>query len=114
MSLLSGSQLDETVWGLINHHDRRQFEVHLFSDAPASQISMAITFTRKTISATTGLSNEALSQQIQHAGIDLLVDLNGYSTMGRLPLFALRRSRSSWVVQHVCHYRHRELRLPDR
>ena len=39
---------------------------------------------------TTGLSNEALCRRIEQAEIDLLVDLNGYSTMGRLPLFAMR------------------------
>jgi len=36
-----------------------------------------------------GLSNEALCQQIEQAAIDLLVDLNGYSTIGRLPLFTV-------------------------
>jgi protein O-GlcNAc transferase len=79
------------VWGLINHHDRRQFEVHLFSDAPASQIQYGYhSHPQDRFHNTTGLSNEALSQRIEHAEIDLLVDLNGYSTMGRLPLFTLR------------------------
>jgi predicted O-linked N-acetylglucosamine transferase (SPINDLY family) len=79
------------VWGLINHHDRRQFEVHLFSDAPASQIQYGYhSHPQDRFHDTTGLSNEELSQQIEHAGIDLLVDLNGYSTLGRLPLFAMR------------------------
>ena len=26
------------VWGLVNHHDRARFEIHLFSEAPASRI----------------------------------------------------------------------------
>jgi protein O-GlcNAc transferase len=79
------------VWGLINHHDRRRFEVHLFSDAAASQIQHGYRGCRQDrFHDTTGLSNESLSQRIQQAEIDLLVDLNGYSMMGRLPLFAQR------------------------
>jgi len=38
----------------------------------------------------TALSNEAVASQIEQAGIDLLVDLNGYSAMRRLSLAALR------------------------
>ena len=79
------------VWGLINHHDRQHFEVHLFSDAAASQIRYGYRgHSQDRFHDTTGLSNEALSQWIEHAEIDVLVDLNGYSTMRRLPLFTLR------------------------
>ncbi len=79
------------VWGLINHHDRRHFEVHLFSDAAASQIQHG--YRRQPqdrFHDTTGLSNEALSQWVESQEIDLLIDLNGYSTIRRLPLFRLR------------------------
>ena len=79
------------VWGLINHHDRQHFEVHLFSDAPASQIRHGYRgHPQDRFHDTTGLSNESLSQQIEQSEIDALIDLNGFSTMGRLPLFALR------------------------
>ncbi len=79
------------VWGLINHHNRPQFEVHLFSDAPASRIRYGYhAHPQDRFHDTSGLSNEALSHEIERAGIDLLVDLNGYSTMGRLPLFTMR------------------------
>jgi protein O-GlcNAc transferase len=79
------------VWGLINHHDRPQFEVHLFSDAPVSKIRYGYhAHPQDRFHNTTGLSNEALSHEIERAEIDLLVDLNGYSTMGRLPLFTMR------------------------
>jgi protein O-GlcNAc transferase len=79
------------VWGLINQHDRHRFEVHLFSDAPASGIQYG--YRRQPQDQfydTTGVSNEELSQWIERAQIDLLVDLNGYSTLQRLPLFTLR------------------------
>ena len=79
------------VWGLINHHDRPRFEVHLFSDAPASQIQHGYhAHPQDKFHNTTELSNQALAHEIESAGIDLLVDLNGYSTMGRLPLFTMR------------------------
>jgi predicted O-linked N-acetylglucosamine transferase (SPINDLY family) len=79
------------VWGLINHHDRRHFEVHLFSDAPASRIQHGYRrHEHDRFHDTSGLSNEALAHGIEDAEIDLLVDLNGYSTMRRLPLFTLR------------------------
>lgn len=79
------------VWGLINHHDRSRFEVHLFSDAPASRIRFGYqVHPRDRFHNTAELSNQALLELIQTAGIDLLVDLNGYSIMERLPLFPLR------------------------
>ncbi len=82
------------VWGLINHHDRERFEVHLFSDAPASRIQHGYrAYPQDRFHDTTRLSNEALAERIEQAEIDLLVDLNGYSTMQRLPLFTLRPAR---------------------
>ena len=79
------------VWGLINHHDRRRFEVHLFSDAPASQIQHGYRgHPQDRFHDTTDFSNEGLFQLIEHAEVDLLVDLNGYSAMQRLPLFTMR------------------------
>jgi protein O-GlcNAc transferase len=79
------------VWGLINHHDRLRFEVHLFSDAPASRIRHGYrVHPHDRFHDTSKLSNEALSQRIEQAEIDLLVDLNGYSAMQRLPLFTMR------------------------
>jgi predicted O-linked N-acetylglucosamine transferase (SPINDLY family) len=79
------------VWGLINRHDRQRFEVHLFSDAPESSIQHG--YTRRSqdqFHDITGLSAEAAADRVEQAGIDVLVDLNGYSAMGRLPLIALR------------------------
>jgi predicted O-linked N-acetylglucosamine transferase (SPINDLY family) len=79
------------VWGLINHHDRSRFEVHLFSDAPRSRIRYGYHGHEKDqFHDTSGISNEALCQGIEQMEIDLLVDLNGYSTMERLPLFCMR------------------------
>lgn len=79
------------VWALIDHHDRLHFEIHLFSDAPASAFEHGDrAHPAGTFHDTTGLSNEAVADSIEESGIDLLVDLNGYSEVRRLPLLALR------------------------
>jgi protein O-GlcNAc transferase len=79
------------VWGLINHHDRRSFQVHLFSDAPASKIKVGYRpHPEDRFYDTSGLSTEQLFHTIEEAGIDLVVDLNGYSAVERLPLFIMR------------------------
>ncbi len=79
------------VWGLINQHDRSSFQIHLFSDAPADQIKNG--YRRQPEDCfhdISGLGNDAVAKLIEQAGIDVLVDLNGYSRIERLPIFALR------------------------
>jgi predicted O-linked N-acetylglucosamine transferase (SPINDLY family) len=79
------------VWGLINNHDRARFAVHLFSDAPAARIRHGYRpHPDDRFYDTTGLSNADAARMIEDQQIDILVDLNGYSRLQRLPLFALR------------------------
>jgi predicted O-linked N-acetylglucosamine transferase (SPINDLY family) len=79
------------VWGLINKHDREGFEIHLFSGAPASASGPGYRAQPSDrFHDISGVTNEGVAQQIADAEIDVLVDLNGYSDMRRLPLFALR------------------------
>jgi protein O-GlcNAc transferase len=75
------------VWSLIAHHDRSRFEIHLFSDAAESAVPETYRACYHDISA---LGNEAAARLIEENGIDVLVDLNGYSKIARLPLFMLR------------------------
>jgi protein O-GlcNAc transferase len=78
------------VWGLINQHDRSQFEVHLFAETPAFAIKHGYrAHPSDCFHNITGLSNEAAAILIETSGIDLLVDLNGYSAQKRLALVAL-------------------------
>jgi protein O-GlcNAc transferase len=79
------------VWGLINQHDRAAFEVRLYSDAPRSAIryGYAVNEGDRFIDISR-LSNKAVGELIREAGIQVLIDLNGFSEMGRLPLFLLR------------------------
>ncbi len=76
------------VWGLINHHGHEQFDIHLFSDGPQSAIQFGYQ-SREIFHDISALSNEDAASLIQRTGIDLLIDLNGYSAMRRLPLIAL-------------------------
>jgi predicted O-linked N-acetylglucosamine transferase (SPINDLY family) len=79
------------VWGLINQHDREQFEVHLFSDGAASGIKHGYrAHPSDSFHDLTGLSNADAAALIETSGLDLLVDLNGYSAPTRLPIVALR------------------------
>ena len=79
------------VWGLINQHDRRDFQIHLFSDAPAQQIRYGYRrHPEDRFCDMSGLSNREVADRIEQAEIDVLVDLNGYSQIQRLSLLALR------------------------
>jgi protein O-GlcNAc transferase len=79
------------VWGVINRHDRDRFEVHLLSDgADPSAGSGYVDHPEDRIWRTGGLSNADLAQRVREAGLDVLVDLNGYSRQPRLALFLHR------------------------
>ena len=76
------------VWGLIDHHDGRKVEVHLFSDSPRQAVvrrhARAAHARFHDISR---LDNTRAARRIAASKLDILVDLNGYSKRGRLPLF---------------------------
>jgi predicted O-linked N-acetylglucosamine transferase (SPINDLY family) len=79
------------VWGVINRHDRARFEVHLLSDgADPTESSGYQDFADDRIWRIGGLSNAELAGRIRDAGLDVLVDLNGYSRQLRLGLFLHR------------------------
>lgn len=79
------------VWGAINHHDRESFEIHLFSDAPAHGIGAEYRRHQDDcFHDISGLPNADAAEAIGRSGVDVLVDLNGYSAMARLPLVAAR------------------------
>lgn len=79
------------VWALINHHDRAHFEVHMFCDGDnPSADSGYRDHPEDIIHVIRDLANEQAARVIADVGIDVLVDLNGYSFPGRLPLLMLR------------------------
>ena len=79
------------VWGLINAHDRARVEVHLFADDPESAVEHGYFWhPDDRFHDIRALDNPQAARLVAESRIDVLVDLNGYSRMSRLPLFALR------------------------
>lgn len=76
------------VWGTLDAHDRRAFEIHLFLDRGLPDRRHGYV-PRKSdrIHVIDNLSNEAAAKRVAAARIDILVDLNAYSYPSRLGLF---------------------------
>lgn len=75
------------VWGLIRHHDRSAFEIHLLSDSPLPKPTPEALRAEDRVHLTKHLDNRQLARRIASLGIDILVDLNAFSTPARLPLW---------------------------
>jgi protein O-GlcNAc transferase len=79
------------VFALINRHDRSAFEIHMFSDGePPSAETGYCDHDGDFVHDLRGADNDRAAAYIGEIGIDVLVDLNGYSFQSRLPL-VLRR-----------------------
>jgi len=90
-SFFSSDNWMKPVWGLINQHNRHRFDLYLFSDAPQSAILHGYKpYEADHFFDTKQLSNKALAELIRENDIQVLVDLNGYSDMSRLPVYMLR------------------------
>ena len=94
------------MWGLVNHHDRTEFAVHLLSDATERECAAAgyRPDPRDTFVALAGLGTDQAGARIAEAELDVLIDLNGYSALGRLPVVGdPPRSQRHWLVQPLRH-----------
>lgn len=81
----------KSVFGLINHHNREQLDIHLFSDAPETSLPGAYRrHPRDRVHDISGLSSRAAASLIKHEEIDILIDLNGYSKIERLDVVGFR------------------------
>lgn len=79
------------VWALLNNQNRENFNIHLFADAPPGEINTEggyIFRAQDKIYDVRKLSNRELAKLIDECNIDVLVDLNSYSAMNRLGLWA--------------------------
>ncbi len=82
------------VWGVINRHDRERFEIHLLSDgAEPSAASGYADHPEDRIWRIGRMPNGELARRVREVGLDVLVDLNGYSRQPRLGLFLHRPAR---------------------
>lgn len=77
------------VWALLAEHNREEFAITILSDGPSPAGSAYKPHPEDQFFDTRRLSNEELAKLVWREQIDLLVDLNGYSHMQRLPLYAL-------------------------
>ncbi len=79
------------VWSLLEAHDREHFDVHVFSDAPASAVDYGWRpRANDRYHDLRGLDAQAVAARIAKSGVDVLIDLNGYSRPDRLAVLALR------------------------
>jgi predicted O-linked N-acetylglucosamine transferase (SPINDLY family) len=92
----TGAFFDRANWmkmymGVINAHDRSRFQVNLIVDGGLPGAASGYRdHDTDGIWHVTGLPNAELARLIAEAGIDILVDLNGYSHPARLPLLLHR------------------------
>jgi protein O-GlcNAc transferase len=79
------------VFTVINRHDRSRFEVHMIADGaiPTGEAGYR-DHEADVVWRVRNRSNASLAEKIAEVGIDILIDLNGYSVTERLGLFALR------------------------
>jgi protein O-GlcNAc transferase len=77
--------------GVLNAHDRDRFELHLIADGPPPSAEAGYRdHPEDRIWEVEGIGNAELARHIADAGIDVLVDLNGYSHQARLALLLHR------------------------
>lgn len=87
-SWFASSNYMKPVWALVNDHDRSRFEIHLFSDSPAgTELEGYDGHADDRLHLTGDFDNTVLANLIAETGIDVLVDLNAFSTPARLGLF---------------------------
>ena len=88
------------VLGMIARHDRSRFEVHLLCDGPEPTEACGYrAHAEDRIWQVAGASNDRLCAAIAEAGIDVLVDMNGYTRPDRLAVSIARPARVvvGWV-----------------
>lgn len=78
--------------GVLERHDRRRFEVHLYSYGPQRSDAYVarIAAMPVTLHEVSGLTDRQIADAIAQERVQLLVDLKGYTTGARLGISALR------------------------
>jgi predicted O-linked N-acetylglucosamine transferase (SPINDLY family) len=78
--------------GVLERHDRSQFDIHLYSYGPDTQDATRLRLKSRpsAFHDIASLSDEEAARRIAADGIDLLIDLKGYTQDNRLGISALR------------------------
>ncbi|MCL1961290.1 MAG: tetratricopeptide repeat protein [Desulfovibrionaceae bacterium] len=89
------------ITDVIAHHDRDRFEVFLYAYGPEveDEPRQALRRVAEHFTSVSALSDRAAAEKIRADGIDLLVELTGYTTHARLGITALRPAAviASWL-----------------
>ena len=81
----------KTTFGLINAHDRDAVEVHLFSDVARDAVTVSYRADRRDrFHDIAGLEAAAIAERIADANIDLLVNIDGYTSTEQLKVLGYR------------------------
>lgn len=75
---------------VLAHHNPDDVEVHVYSNGPADNVTVQMRSLVPHWRDVQGVSDEHMLQQIRAEGIDVLVDLSGYTHGHRLGVFARR------------------------
>lgn len=79
------------VWGLIDGHDRKAFDIELFADdCRIDQFDWFHTGPHDHIHITTQMDNAALVELLKQRSLDIVIDLNAFSDVPRLGLYLQR------------------------
>ena len=90
-AFLHRSNYMKPVWGLINGHDRQQFDIYLFADdTKGNGLAWFKPGAHDHIHYTQSLDNAQLVSLIHEQQLDIVVDLNGYSMASRLEILLSR------------------------
>lgn len=84
----------------LEHHDRRRFEVHVFSDVRTpDDLTARLRAATDVWHDSAGWTDATLEAAVRSAGIDILVDLAGHTAGNRLPVFAHKPApvQVSWL-----------------
>ena len=83
------------VFAVINRHNRADFTIKMFCDGPSpSTQSGYADHENDEIHDITGVPNDRAARIIAEVGVDILVDLNGYSAQERLPMLMQRPAKT--------------------
>jgi protein O-GlcNAc transferase len=80
---------------LLDQHDPREFEIHVYSDVAredevTAKMKQRVAEINGRWYSVRNQDDDALAQKIQRDGIDILIDLAGHSAGSRLAMFALK------------------------
>ena len=101
---------------ILAHHDAQVVEVHVYSNGPEDGITQQIKPLAAYWHDVQALSDEQMHAQVRADGIDILVDLSGYTHGQRLGVFARRAApvQVTWLgYMHTLGMKAMDYRLVD-